>query len=462
MGIAQRVREHLAHQGVAYRVVGHRGAESLEEAARRIGAPAWAVARAVLLCDAAGERWLAVLPLDHAIDFTALDRLTGRALKPVSPQAQREAFPDCAPASVPPLAAPYGLPAVVDRSLARVVAVYLEGGDGQALVGMAGEDFRRLHAAALWGDFARPIDNLGEAALGALAPAEEHRTRIERIYELPELSGQARAIRDLASGPGAARALTRLLEDDPLLTAQVVGCAALFIGRERGAAASVGEAVEEVLGFELARAIALGFSAGRGFDVPAEGPLGTRALWRHATYSAALVHALALSVPETHRPAPGLAYLAGLIHDFGFLLLGHLFRPEFYLLNKLKAARPETPVTVLEHQVLGMGEARHCLRCGHGEFGAFLMRAWRMPEPIITATRRHHDPGYAGADAVCANLVLIADQLLDSVADEEAPPLDASVLARWGLDRDQVLAVRERVLAEGGSLLDAVAAQLVA
>lgn len=62
-------------------------------------------------------------------------------------------FPDCEPGSVPALGAACGLDVVVDDSLARQQALYLEGGDHAHLVRVSGTDFRKLMEGAQHGRF---------------------------------------------------------------------------------------------------------------------------------------------------------------------------------------------------------------------------------------------------------------------------------------------------------------------
>ena len=232
----------------------------------------------------------------------------------------------------------------------------------------------------------------------SVRPASDLRRRIEQIYQLPPMPEMAQRILALRNDPDASIAdLAAIVEMDPSLAAQVVRHATSPFYGYRGKIRSIHDAITRVLGFDLVMNMALGLAMGRSFRNPKDGPLGLRAFWRHAVYSACLAQALAREVPEDRRPEPGLAYLAGLLHNFGFLLLGHLFPPEFKLLNRLVAANPDKPVSALEKCVLGMGQAQDVLDMGHAGIGAWLMQAWQMPEEIVVTLREHHDPEYRGA-----------------------------------------------------------------
>lgn len=285
---------------------------------------------------------------------------------------------------------------------------------------------------------------------------------IEQIYQLPPIPGMARTILDLRLRSTVSAAdLAGIVELDPSISALVVRCANSSLFDCRGGISSIRDAISRVLGVEAAMNIALGLAAAKALRSPLDGPLGRRAFWRHAVYSAVLTRGLAQAMPAAERPNLEMAYLAGLLHNFGFLLLGHLFPPEFALLNKLMMANPDIPVTVLERHLLGMGQAQSVLCLGHACVGAWLMESWGMPEEIVVSLREHHNPHYQEEHALYPNLVLLADRLLKGCEIGDAPnsELPRDLLTRLGLNEQQVMAVRDRLLA-GCEGLDSFAHQL--
>lgn len=91
---------------------------------------------------------MVVLPASHEIEMPALRNLVGRALHPAKPSELREIFFDCPKGVVPPLGPAYGIPTVVDDSLAREADVYFRAGDAEDLVHMDGAAFQGLVADA--------------------------------------------------------------------------------------------------------------------------------------------------------------------------------------------------------------------------------------------------------------------------------------------------------------------------
>ena len=149
--------------------------------------------------------------------------------------------------------------------------------------------------------------------------------------------------------------LALTIEQDPLLAAQIMRYARSALFNFPGEINSVQDAVNIVLGYDRVANIAMGIAALKAFKLPNGGPWGLSALWRHSLYSSYVCQQVALQLPKSNGVVPGMAYLSGLLHNIGALLVGHLFRPEFDELSKLIKDHPETPVSLLERQVFGSG-----------------------------------------------------------------------------------------------------------
>jgi len=242
--------------------------------------------------------------------------------------------------------------------------------------------------------------------------------RIERVYELPPMPELGRRILALQSDSNAGvQQLAKIVQLDPSLAAQVIRYASSSYYGYAGRITNIHEAITRVLGYDMVLNLALGLAAGRSFRIPEDGPLGLARFWEHAVCSAVLVKKLGAILPNTTRPSAGLCYLCGLLHDFGILLLGYLFPPEFKLLNNMASANPGRSVSELECCLLGMGQARDMLAMGHARVGAWLMQAWKMPEELRTTLLEHHNADYRGAHEVPVHLVQLADFIYPHMAE---------------------------------------------
>lgn len=279
--------------------------------------------------------------------------------------------------------------------------------------------------------------------------------RIEQVYELPPMPELARRILLLQSDPNAgALQLANIVQLDPSLAAQVIRYASSPFYGYRGRISNIQDAISRVLGYDLVLNLALGLAAARSFRIPDEGPLGLSRFWEHAILSAVLTQKIGACMPAARRPQPGFSYLCGLLHDFGVLLLGHLFLPEFCLLNKFAAANPDKTLTELEGRLLGMGGARDLLAMGHARIGAWLMEAWNMPDAISITLLEHHNPDYRGEHEVSVHLVQLSDLLLSRASDLPEPgSLPHVHLGILEVAPDQVLELAAQVFEQRAELL---------
>ena len=314
-----------------------------------------------------------------------------------------------------------------------------------------------LSGALLAGNFASLL-----TARGSTVPSDteqgaekEIKKRVQQLRDLPAMPQLALKIIELRADPNAnAEKLGKIVELDPSVSAQVIRYARSPFFSYQGKVDSIQTAISRVLGFEMVMNLTLGLATARPFKIPAIGPMGLNAFWRHAIYSAALVQALGRELPQAIRPPAGMSYLAGLLHNFGFLLLGHLFKREFCILNSSISDNPDTPILQQELEVLGIE---------HGELGAWLLAKWNMPEEIIVAVRHHHREDYEGPHAVYPQLVLLADRMLKGhgIGDAHTHELPVRLLEALGLQEIQTVMVMGRIL-EGVEGLNVMARSLAA
>lgn len=261
----------------------------------------------------------------------------------------------------------------------------------------------------------------GEGKRGAM------KEKVEQVHTLPPMPGIATQILRLRNNPYAnASELAAVIDQDPSLTAQLLRYAASPFYAYQGKLTSVEQAIVRVLGMDFS----LGLALGKSFRNPKGGPLGLDAFWRDALHVAALTQALCNAIEFSRRPSPGVAYMAGLLHNFGFLLLGHLFPNQFTRLNKAVAEQSECPILDLEREIVGVT---------HTEMGLWLVDAWNLPREIVETVREHHNGDYRGDYAIYPNLVYIAHRLLKrfGIGDAASIDLPADLLEVVGLTEEQ-------------------------
>lgn len=464
MALTETITDYLSRRGLPYRLVPHpAGYPWLRPGAECEISPKCLV-RAVPLRDRQGPL-TAFLPSNHLLDPVHLGHLLERNLEPARDDWVHEDGAHCAPGRFPSLPEVLELPAIAEADLVTSSGeLCFDSGFGDSLVCMTNENFRAMLTNADWIHFGQTLSSLLELQDHSgksedLVEESNHYTPtrlkgvVECIKELPPLPMTTHQIVELNVNQQARpRDLARIVERDASLAAQIIRWARSPYYSYKGRVDCVEHAITRVLGFDMVMNLTLGIALGRPFRIALDGPLGLRAFWRHSLYCATTIGKLVDALPRSSPVRPGMAYLAGLLHNFGFLLLGHQFPAQYDVLIRCLAVNSHLPGTLVERYVLG---------AEHPEIGAWLMQSWQMPKELLAAVRWHHSEDTHRPHSEYPNLVLIANRLLcrRGIGDENDDRLPPSVMSSLGLDRGDA----ERVMTkfdESSEELDDLSRQL--
>ncbi|MCW8919245.1 MAG: HDOD domain-containing protein [Gammaproteobacteria bacterium] len=457
MNIPSTVRTFLANSRLRFKgrqiASADSPADSFEAIVALAGVPLSRVVKPVLV-KAGGARLMVVIRADQELDLASLKELFKRDFTLCSEGEVRELLPNCDLQALPPLAEPYGLRSVVDAAVAEMPSLYFATGTASLLIATSGAEFvGKLHEAGWKG---RSLVKGGSSDSSVVAsPGEAMRKKVQAVNELPAMPGLAAEIIRIRNNPYAnASELTAVIEQDPSLSAQVIRYAGSPLYAYQGKINSVEQAIVRVLGMDFVEDLAFGLSLGKAFKNPKTGPLGLDNFWQHALYCAALTQALCNQIDYAVRPPASVGYLAGLLHNFGILLLGHLFPAQFERLNKAVAAEPQRSLLELERETIAVS---------HTELGLWLMDAWDMPKEIAEAVSEHHRADHRGDYAVYANLIYIANALLKrhGIGDAPSMGIPPALQQRYGLDDEKLELALANVL-QGREGLEFMAAKMAA
>lgn len=449
MNLPDSVQSFLDRQQLPYRLIAYPPNQTMEQTRQKLALSARQAVRTVLLKSADGLL-MAILPYSHILDFAMLCQLWGSELQPLHGAEATNFFQThgCKGYSRPPLATLFNIPLLVDSSLMYEAEIYFESGTGDTLVRMEGEDFGKLFAQARWGQFAIPLENLDfhltkQVSARNLTGLTNRYTplksaNLEHIVDLPDISPAVQEMLALYANPeSSAHDLVKLAARNASSAARLVYWARVPLHGFRGTVDSLETAIEDVLPPDNALALLLGSSMAEQFHVPIEGAVGLQSIWRHSVYCAALVSELVKNLPQP-LVNPGLAYLGGLLHDFGYLVLGHALPAQFFLLNRFLDVNRHVPINDVERYVMGVE---------HWQIGAWLMQSWNLPEEVIAATRWHHNEDSTHLHAEYSNLVLIANRLLHyfGLGEEHNNRLPALAMFMLGITREQAMAAVNQI-----------------
>ncbi|WP_168708493.1 HDOD domain-containing protein [Hydrogenophaga sp. PAMC20947] len=239
------------------------------------------------------------------------------------------------------------------------------------------------------------------------------------IGELPALPlALMVAVQALSSDDLPASACVDAVERDQSLAVRLLRLANSAFYGARGHVASVEDAVG-MLGLRTVASVVAAVSMRSTLAlVPCNG-FCFETYWRHALTTAILARELARQAVLD----PGEAFLAGLLHDVGQLLL-----------VVAHADWAERALQMSHDEQIDLCEAeRRLIGVGHDEVGAEVMRHWHFPERLVDAVAAHHVPLPAspGDRMSLSALVHLADLLAHHMDAEDGVPFSVGERPDW-------------------------------
>jgi HD-like signal output (HDOD) protein len=405
-------------------------------------------ARALIVGDDSNKLHL-IAPSAAIVDLTVLNQWSGRQLR-------TESFE---PISAIP--GSYEHPIVVDRRVAEWEYLSLATEQPDEYITLSHAEFERDAARGAVVDFcidigpeptpARP-DNDREAVIASISAFTELRIRqrLDQTLTIPPLPEATRRILELKADPDFnLRDLTRVVEADPSLSARIIGWANSAYYGLREPVKSISDAILRVMGPQATLNMALAIAMQQDLKVPKAHVRGLSPYWLQAMYTAATMETLSTLVDLPNRPLPGYAYLAGLLANFGTLVIGHVFPPFYASICREQEANRHLPHTYVDQHVLGVPRE---------VFAGTLLESWSVPKAVSDAVRFQYVKDHAGPNAAYVNLLRLTHQILATrdLSDLPKGPVDQNLVASLNLDAsaiDNVLGV----ITESADQLDGMA-----
>lgn len=254
---------------------------------------------------------------------------------------------------------------------------------------------------------------------------------LKEIRDLPPFSAIANRALKLTNDPRASAVdISRVISYDPAFTARVLRMAnSAYYGFARKVT-TVSEAIV-ILGYETLKSVVLALTLQKFYDNEIRGyGLEKGDMWKHSVGCALAARLLATQVKY---PAVEEAFVAGLLHDVGKVILNEYVRDEIDEIIELAGS-----------QGLSFAEAeKRVLGFDHQDIGSKVAEKWNFSDTIVEAIRCHHRPERAKKEPELTAIVHVADFICLSLGlgignDGMLYPLKKEALEILRLDEPEI------------------------
>ncbi len=247
---------------------------------------------------------------------------------------------------------------------------------------------------------------------------EEVQRKVRSISKLTTLPQIATTVLELVENPKtSASKLGEVISSDQVLTARILKLAnSAYYGFPRRI--STLNLAIVVLGFNALRDLVMSISVIDQFTNTIDPEWEVERFWRHAF----IVGMGARQMARQQRQAlAGEAFVAGLLHDIGYLVMIQHF-PKIFEKTYEFARERNVPLIHAEYTLWGFS---------HAEIGAWLAEGWNLPEKIVRVIRFHHNPEKAQDSTNLTPMIHFADHLTATIGEggqfkevSETPEID--------------------------------------
>lgn len=260
-------------------------------------------------------------------------------------------------------------------------------------------------------------------------------TRIGEVSSLPTAAVRIVNIaNDETAGIGE---LLEVVESDPSLAVRVLRTVNSSYHSVRQRVGNLKTAIA-LLGLKQVRNLALTVHVSRMFVAPGDYRTYRReALWRHLVAVASTSRMIAEVTDTAPRDE---AYVAGLLHDIGLILLDQHLRRQF-----------KQVLDTLDEASSTIDAERAVLTFDHAELGQFVTERWNLPRAVSLAAGFHHEPHrHSGPHQNMINLVSVANYLctrqeITSLGVNKLAAPDDSVYRELGIHTTEMSAIADRL-----------------
>ncbi len=221
-------------------------------------------------------------------------------------------------------------------------------------------------------------------------------TRLKMIKHIPSLPAVVmRLQQEIEREDSDAGAIARIVSEDPAIALKVLSVANSVIYSRGAEIVDVQQAVSR-LGITELRNVIYAIAVLRLMpDLP---HIDYVRFWRHSISVAYAASAITRFCSEESgardASVTGFAFIAGLLHDLGILILDQFFPDQYEIVLAMAGRNTEDSAGAdasREALALHTAEEKY-LGISHGEVGGIILQRWGLPDSLVEAVTCHHDP----------------------------------------------------------------------
>jgi HD-like signal output (HDOD) protein len=255
---------------------------------------------------------------------------------------------------------------------------------------------------------------------------ESVRRLIAEIRTLPSLPSMYQELVTAMQSPQATvDTAAQIVAKDMAMTAKILQVVNSAYFSLRRTITSPAHAIA-LLGIDTVKSLAFGLELFAQFSRTGL-PVSPDQLWKHGMAVGTGARAIALSAGVGPLAIEG-AFIGGLVHDLGVLILAHSF-PQQYADALRMADETRIPPWQAEQTLFGTT---------HAEVGGYLLGLWGLSDRVVDAATYHHHPMESPGTGSSVLSAVHAADVFDEERDPMLPPeqrtrLDMEYLAGCGL-----------------------------
>ena len=278
------------------------------------------------------------------------------------------------------------------------------------------------------------------------APATSASTNIlglvNSTIELPTMPEVLVKLNDVIARPDAAAGdVAKVVGNDPAVSTNILRIVNSAYYGLQVRVSSISLAIS-VMGFNMTKKVALKAAVFSAFAQRREKVqhFDPTVFWKHAVFVGVAARTLAQRSAVFAQMHPEDAYIAGLLHDIGKIILMEKAAPRYLEMLRTAVQQRRAEIDV-EREVFGFT---------HADVGSVLAVKWSLPEDLAIAIRYHHAPAKDPFHRSLSSLIHLANHLAwragtPSTVGPAGSALEPEVHAQVGLDAAAVEALLPQI-----------------